>query len=63
MCLALGRLASGVSHVFASWCGVLLWEPNFSVIMCIALGCLASKCFTCVCQLALVFFGRQNFSF
>ena len=29
MCLALGRLASSVSHVFASWCGILLWEPKF----------------------------------
>ena len=28
MCLALGRLASGVSHVFARWCCVFLWEPK-----------------------------------
>ena len=45
--------------VLRFFCGSL----NFSVIMCIALGRLASKCFTCVCQLALVFFGRQNFLF
>ena len=34
MCLALGRLASGVSHVFASWCGILLWEPIFFLSLC-----------------------------